>query len=83
MLMFILVKNVISINNKLTDQANGANKANDPFSAPDFRAYSDPYAAPAPAPAPAAAPVGNFCPNCGNDNDPNSMFCLNCGQKLK
>ena len=71
MLIFILVKNVVSINNKLTDKANSASN-NDPFAAADYSEYKEPQAA-----------AGNFCPNCGNTNDPDSAFCLNCGQKLK
>lgn len=90
MMMFVLlVKNAISINNKLKNQ-NGEDDKSDPFASPDLsQLKSAPKAPAAPAepvapavPAQPAAPAKTFCPNCGTpagDGD----FCVNCGTKLK
>ena len=53
-----------------------------PIAVPAYTPASAPAPAPPPAPAPAPAAVGQFCPNCGQKNDPDSRFCLHCGSPL-
>lgn len=78
MMFILLVKNVISINNKLKNQ-NGTAKEKDVFAAPDLSGIKKPAVTPAPAPAPTAQPKA-FCPNCGAPVNPGE-FCINCGTK--
>lgn len=96
LMMFILVvKNVISINNKLKNQ-NSTEAGNDPFNTPSagdiknvFQPQAQPtgnaqppYAAPAAPAAPAAQNGSAFCPNCGAPVEAGAPFCPNCGTKL-
>ena len=78
MMAIILVKNVISINNKLKNK-NGTAKEKDVFAAPDLSGIKKPAETPAPAPVPTAQPKA-FCPNCGAPVNPGE-FCINCGTK--
>ena len=81
MMLILLVKNVIAINNKLTDKTGGQKNA-DVFEmnyqqpkpeAPQQPVYQQP--------APAAAPV--FCTNCGTSVPEESAFCPLCGNKVR
>lgn len=85
MMFILLVKNVISINNKLKKQ-DGEDV--DQFSIPSFKSddkpaekaepvISDvPFATPAPVEP--AAPIARFCPNCGSYLDENGRCPNNC-----
>lgn len=76
MMLILLVKNVIQINNKL--KAQDGEVAADMFATPSFKA-----AAPAAPAAPAAeAEKAAFCPACGAKAGAGD-FCAACGTKLK
>ena len=75
MLIILLVKNVIQINNKLKN-ANEDAKDN-MFAPPSMNNFQQTYQAPA-----AQAPVAEYCPACGNKTD-GAIFCPNCGNKVK
>lgn len=54
-----------------------------PAPAPAPQPVQQPAPAPAPQPAPTPAPVENkVCANCGTVNNPDSLFCKGCGNKL-
>ena len=79
MMAILLVKNVISINNKL--QKESESKKEDPFlKTPAFIARDQaPKAAPAPTPATEPA----LCPACGAPLTPGAAFCTSCGAAVK
>lgn len=74
MLMILTVKNVISINNKLSDSGIG----NNPFSM-SFSAYKEP----AQTTAPPAASASGVCVHCGTPIGADADFCSQCGQKQR
>ena len=90
MMFVLLVKNTISINNKLKSQ-NGDGENKDPLPSPDFSGFKDAFRQPAaqsaptmPVPPVQPAPADNtaFCPNCGQPAN-GGDFCAFCGTKLK
>ena len=92
MLLVLLVKNVISINNKLRDQAD--QKENKTFgldprkymepTAPQQPVYQQsPYEQPAPAPQQPAPAQKVVCPDCGMELSADSLFCTGCGKNLE
>lgn len=71
MMLVLLVKNVIQINNKM--KAEGAN-AKDVFAVPGKETYAEEPAAP-------AVPEKGFCTNCGAKLAEGANFCTSCGTK--
>ena len=72
MMVIILIKNVIQINNRLSGKEN-----DDIFATPEIPV---PTKAPEAAPAAPEAPAVAHCTNCGADVEAGS-FCTNCGTK--
>ena len=87
MMVILLVKNVIGINNKLKNQNEGKSEVS-PFAAPDLTVFKSTPAAPAqntayPQNAQPTVPQveSAYCPTCGA-LVPKGTFCPNCGTKV-
>ncbi len=77
MMAVLLLKNVISINNKLRNRNENENKS-DVFAAPDMSDLRRQFQAKAAQPQnPQSAPVSNFCGNCGSPLNADGK-CPNC-----
>jgi hypothetical protein len=97
MMLILLIKNVIQINNKI--KANNDSAPKDASASPNFASFtiganstaSTPVANPVVSPEPAPATVEEppevtsnavFCTKCGAKADDGSIFCSSCGTKL-
>lgn len=87
MMAILLVKNVISINNKLKNQNDGPDRG-DPFAVPGVNEFKgQPAQGTASAPQSTYQPQADantgkvFCTNCGTPSEPGT-FCTNCGTKI-
>ena len=77
LMVVLLVKNVIEINNKL-----GNNSKKPTASEKPVNVVADIPAEPVTQEAPVEEKAVNVCPNCGTERKDDSVFCTNCGFKF-